>query len=132
MVHPIILFDGKCNLCTWSVQFIIKRDKHEIFLFSPQQSVAGKELMQQHNVPEADGETVVLIEEGRISYRSAAALRILKRLNGLWPLLYVFIIVPPFIRNFFYEIISRNRHKWFGRRETCFIPDKPLDNRFIV
>lgn len=131
MIKPIILFDGKCNLCAWSVQFILKHDKKDQFLFVSQQSIAGKTLMNEHSISQLDGETVILLEKEKVTNSSTAALRILKRLNGLWPATFIFIIIPRFMRDALYSIISKNRTKWFGRRETCYIPTKPYKHKFI-
>jgi predicted DCC family thiol-disulfide oxidoreductase YuxK len=127
----ILLFDGVCNLCNRSVQFIIKRDQKKRFLYAPLQGKTGQELLQRFNLPADDFNSFVLVEDEKVFSRSSAALRVLKKLGRGWQLLYVFIIVPPFIRNAVYDLIARNRYKWFGRKDSCMIPTKELRERFL-
>ncbi len=128
----IILFDGVCNLCTASVNFIIKHDTHNHFLFAPLQSNKGKELAEKYHLPKGDMDSFVLIENNKAYTKSSAALQLVKHLDRLYPLLYAFIIIPPFIRNAMYDYVSRNRYKWFGRRDTCMIPGEETKKKFIV
>lgn len=125
----IVLFDGECHFCDASVQFIIKRDPTAQFAFASLQSDKGKELLSRYNVPDID--SFVLIEEGRSFVKSTAALRIAKRLNGLWPITYCFIIVPATVRNIFYEFIAKNRYKWFGKKDVCELPSPDIRKRFL-
>jgi predicted DCC family thiol-disulfide oxidoreductase YuxK len=127
----IVLFDGVCNLCNDAVNFIIKHDKRNRFLFASLQSVEAQKLIQQAKKPMKELNSIVLIQHHTFYYKSSAALHIAKKLNGLYPLLYVFIIVPPFIRNLVYDWIARNRYKWFGKKETCMIPTKELQDKFL-
>ena len=123
----IIFFDGICNFCNSSVNFIIKRDKKNYFKFASLQSeFAGKFLESCNLVPKVHSvngntekklDSIILFENNNLYIKSTAALRIAKHLNGLWKIFFIFIIVPPFIRNFFYDIIAKNRYKWFGKRE---------------
>ena len=130
-MNPIILFDGECNFCDSSVQFIIKRDPKGLFHFASLQSPTGQELQKKHQVPE-DIDSIVLIEKGEAYYKSAAALRICRHLKGAWKLFYGFIIVPRFIRNVAYDIIAKNRYKWFGKKEeSCMLPSPSIRKRFI-
>lgn len=130
--HPIILFDGACNLCTGTVQFVIRRDPNHIFRFASLQSEFAKEKAVFHNDPIDQLNSFILIENGRLYKRSTAALRVARRLQGGWKLLYAFIILPPFLRDGIYNMISRNRYKWFGRKEACWLPTKELNNLFIA
>jgi predicted DCC family thiol-disulfide oxidoreductase YuxK len=127
----IILFDGVCNLCNGAVQFIIRRDPQGHFQFAAQQSDAGEALLKQFHVQAGEAGTIILIEGGQHYTRSTAALRITKRLQGLWPLLYAAIIVPPFLRNAIYDYIARNRYRWFGRKDQCMIPTPEMKRRFL-
>jgi predicted DCC family thiol-disulfide oxidoreductase YuxK len=119
----IVLFDGYCNLCSWSVQFIIRNDSKKIFLFDSLQSEkvnkTWPDLTKNGNF-----QTVILLENGKKFFRSSAALRIARRLKFPVNLLAVFFIVPPFLRDFVYNWIARNRYRWFGKREVCFLPGK--------
>ena len=129
--HPIILFDGECNLCNSSVQFIIRHDPNSTFRFASLQSDTGKELLKKFSMPEALLYSVMVIMNNQISDRSRAALEITRKLNGAWPVLYVFIVVPPFIRNFIYDWISKNRYQWFGVRNECMMPTPDMKQRFL-
>lgn len=128
----IILFDGVCNLCNSSVQFIIRRDPTSKYSFAALQSAFGISQMQKYNLAPGMLNSVVLIEDGQLYQRSTAALKIARNLSGLWPAMYVFIMVPPFIRNAVYDLIARNRYRLFGRREECMIPTPELRSRFIA
>jgi predicted DCC family thiol-disulfide oxidoreductase YuxK len=129
--HPILLFDGVCNLCNASVQFVLKRDPEGRFRFASLQSEAAQELLAQFEHAPADLSTVVLIENGQLYTKSDAALRAARRLPGLWPLLYGFIILPRFLRNGVYDWIARNRYRWFGREEQCMLPRPEWKERFL-
>ena len=127
----IVLFDGVCNLCNSSVKFIINHDSKNHFQFAPLQSEKGKELLRDFNIDNVELESFVLIENNKIYLKSTAALRIAKHLNKLYPLLFIFIIVPPFIRNGIYGYIARNRYTWFGKRDVCMIAAEETKDRFI-
>ena len=129
--NPVILFDGVCNLCNRSVQYVIRHDKEGLFRFASLQSDAGQQLLQKYQLPQTSFNSFVLIEEGKAYTRSTAALRVARKLRGLTKLLYGFIIVPLFIRDGVYNLISRNRYKWFGKKETCMVPTPELKNRFL-
>ncbi len=128
---PVILFDGFCNLCNASVQFVIRRDRRGRFKFAALQSEAGQAMVREAGGGEVTLDSVLLIADGKIYQRSAAALRIARRLDGCWPVLFVFIIIPPPLRDFIYNWIARNRYRWFGRREECMVPTKELNERFV-
>jgi predicted DCC family thiol-disulfide oxidoreductase YuxK len=130
--HGVVLFDGVCNLCHGSVQFIIRRDPKGRFRFTSLQSEAAKPYMDAHGLRADYLDSVVLIEDG-VCYRdSTAALRIARRLRRLWPVMYVFILVPRFIRDGVYHWVGRNRYRWFGKREdACWVPTPELRGRFL-
>jgi len=98
---------------------VIKRDKNSIFKFASLQSETGKKVIAAHQLEEASINTFILLDNGKLFFKSTAALKVIKKLNGPVKLLYAFIIIPPFIRNFIYDIIARNRYKWFGRKDVC-------------
>ncbi len=126
----IILFDGVCNLCNGFVQFVIRNDKSKKFKFGSLQSASAQHLLTKYDITN-ELKTVILISGGKVYYKSTAALKILKQLNFPLPILYFLILVPKFIRDYFYDIISRNRYKWFGQKDTCMIPTPELSSRFI-
>ncbi|MBX9850816.1 MAG: thiol-disulfide oxidoreductase DCC family protein [Cytophagaceae bacterium] len=129
---PVILFDGVCNFCNSSVNFVIDRDKNKKFLFAALQSEAGKKLLKEYNIPFKEiPDSVVLIQDNKAYQKSSAALKIAWGLGGLWSMLYAFIIIPSFIRDFFYELIAKYRYKLFGKKESCRMPDPEIRTRFL-
>lgn len=128
--YPIIFFDGYCNLCSWWVNFIIQHDKQGQFRFCALQSAAAEKLLNKFNLPEKN-KTVVLLADDKVYLKSTAALTILKKLKGVWSLLYVFIIIPPFIRDAVYKFIAAHRYSWFGLQQSCYLPQLKDQDRFI-
>ncbi|REE81657.1 putative DCC family thiol-disulfide oxidoreductase YuxK [Lutibacter oceani] len=129
--ESIILFDGVCNLCNASVNFIIKHDKKAHFKFASLQSDAAKEILLQYNSKKIKLDSIILIEEEAIYEKSTAALKISRKLTGGFKLLYIFIIIPKFIRDWVYNYIAKNRYKWFGKKESCMIPSLEMKDRFL-
>lgn len=127
----IILFDGICNLCSGIVLFIIKRDKKALFRFAAIQTEAGQTLLRQYNVQDEQNITLYYIREGVCYQKSTAVLYILKDLGGAWKCLFPSILIPSCIRDIFYLFISRNRYKFFGKKESCMMPTKEIKERFI-
>lgn len=127
---PVILFDGVCNLCSGSVQFILKRDKEKKFLFASLQSAYGKNILNQFALPTDTFNSFILLEDGKIFTRSTAALKMFSQLNG-WKWVKLFWIVPKFIRDAVYNLIAKNRYKWFGKKDECWIPTPELKARFL-
>ncbi|MFP3860851.1 MAG: thiol-disulfide oxidoreductase DCC family protein [Bacteroidales bacterium] len=127
----IIIFDGYCNLCSNSVVFILKNDKKDNFRFTSLQSKYSQSLTEIEKNKSKIPNSIILLENGNIYTQSSAALRIAKKLRWPFPLAYALIVVPPFIRNAIYRYIARNRYKWFGKRNTCFIPDQNVDYKFL-
>ncbi len=129
--HPIILFDGVCNLCNSSVQWVIERDPEGIFRFASLQSKVAEKIFLRTGLEGEKLNSVALYEEGRLYQRSTAALRIARKLDAPWSLLYNLIVIPAFIRDAVYDFIARNRYRWFGRRESCMVPSPELRERFL-
>jgi predicted DCC family thiol-disulfide oxidoreductase YuxK len=129
--HSIILFDGVCNLCNGAVQFVIKRDNKNRFLFASLQSQEGIEILKEYNLPSHKMNSFFLVDNGKVYERSTAALKVLNKLKGLWPLFYTFIIVPKFVRDGVYNWIAKNRYQWFGRKDECMIPTPELKAKFL-
>ncbi len=127
----IVLFDGYCNLCNGAVQFIIKRDPKETFLFAALSWPIGEEA--KSTSPELTSvDSILVYRNGKLHAHSSAALIIAGKLNGLWPLCGVFYIVPRFIRDAVYRWVARNRYSWFGKKNTCMIPDRDLSYKFLA
>ena len=129
-MENIILFDGVCNLCNHSVQFIIKRDPKEHFKFASLQSEIGQKLVKQYGIPKGI-ESIIYIENDKVYIKSSAALRISRKLNGYWRYLTILSILPSSFRDFFYDVIAKNRYKWFGKKESCMLPTKETKKRFL-
>lgn len=127
----IVLFDGYCNLCSGSVVFIIKRDKKDYFRFVSVQSKKGKDLLLKFNLNVDYYNSVILIEGNKLFTKSDAVLKIAGNLVGIWRYSYYLIFIPRFIRDFFYDIIAANRYRWFGKKNSCYIPDKNINSKFI-
>jgi predicted DCC family thiol-disulfide oxidoreductase YuxK len=129
--HKIILFDGVCNLCNGSAIFIINHDHKDLFRFTALQSDTGKELIDKFKINTSKTDSIILIDGEKNFTKSTAALKIAKHLSGGYPLLYGFMIVPNFMRNWVYDIIARNRYRWFGKKESCMIPTPELKQKFL-
>lgn len=130
ILRHLILFDGECNFCDASVQFIIKRDPKALFKFTSLQSDIGIEMLKQFGVSEKT-DSIVLIEGNSHYTESTAALKIARKLTGFWKLCYVFIIVPKPLRDIVYQFIAKNRYKWFGKKQECMLPTAEQRNRFL-
>jgi predicted DCC family thiol-disulfide oxidoreductase YuxK len=126
-----VLFDGVCNLCNGTVQFVIKRDRAAIFRFASLQSGYAHTLLREVNLPTDQLYSVIVIDGGIAYQKSDAALRIAKHLTGFWHGLYIFRFIPKFIRNGVYNLIARNRYRLFGKQDQCMIPTPELKARFI-
>nr|WP_199080472.1 DCC1-like thiol-disulfide oxidoreductase family protein [Pedobacter sp. ASV19] len=131
MERAIIFFDGVCNLCNASVQFVIKRDVKDYFRFSALQNEYAQEHLKEFKISPLNSNTILLLEKGKLYTRSTAALRIARRLSGLWPLCYGLIIIPAFIRDAFYKMISKYRYRIWGKSQTCMIPSPELKAKFL-
>ncbi|RED93185.1 putative DCC family thiol-disulfide oxidoreductase YuxK [Marinoscillum furvescens DSM 4134] len=131
-MSAVILFDGVCNLCNSSVDFVIRRDKQKRFQFASLQSPEAEQLLKEAGSPQpTELESVVLVKEDRVYNRSDAALEIARNLSGLWPLLYVFKLIPRALRDAVYRYIAKKRYRWFGKRDTCRLPDESEKERFL-
>ncbi len=129
--ESIILFDGICNLCNGSVQYVLKHDKKKVFRFASLQSESGQQLLKKYNLPYNNFNSFVLLQNEKAYLKSTAALMVAKQLRGFTQILYAFIIVPTFIRDAVYNLISKNRYKWFGKKESCMVPTAELKSRFL-
>jgi predicted DCC family thiol-disulfide oxidoreductase YuxK len=130
-MRPVILFDGVCNLCNSTVLFIIKNDKSSRFAFASLQSTFGQSILAKYELPLSDLNTVLFLNEDQLFTKSNAALEIAKWLDGGWPVLYIFKVIPSGVRNLVYDWVARNRYRWFGKRDVCMIPTPDLKARFI-
>jgi len=131
MSEQVVLFDGVCKLCNASVKFIIRHDPKAHFQFATLQSEFARRILISDGISSENLESLILIENGIVFKKSDAALKIARKLNGLWPVFYVLIIIPKPIRDFFYNLVARYRYRIFGRKNTCMIPGKDMMKRFI-
>ncbi|MDQ0638080.1 putative DCC family thiol-disulfide oxidoreductase YuxK [Pedobacter sp. W3I1] len=132
MDQPVIFFDGVCNLCNASVQFVIAHDRKDQFKFTALQGDYAREVLPKFNADSEKLNTILLLKDGKIYTKSSAALRVARKLNGLIPLLYAFLLVPKFIRDWVYDIIAKNRYQWWGKQESCWVPTPELKSKFIA
>lgn len=128
--QSVILFDGVCNLCSGWVQFVIKRDPKELFKFAPLQSEFGNSIIRDYNIKMKGTASIVLIEHNKAHIESTAILRIVSQLKGPIKILRLFSLIPKPIRDNIYRFISKNRYRFFGKKESCLIPSKEIQNRF--
>ncbi len=131
ILESILLFDGHCSLCNAAVDFVLKRNTRKKLLLASIQGASGQRVLRHYGLPSTYLETLVLVEAGKVYLGSTAALRVARLLEGGWPLFYGFIIIPKVIRDQIYQWISKNRYKWFGRRDTCRIPTAGERTHFL-
>ncbi|MEJ9314625.1 DCC1-like thiol-disulfide oxidoreductase family protein [Priestia megaterium] len=129
--QSVILFDGICNLCSGWVQFVIKRDSKEIFKFALLQSESGNSIIKDYNIKMKGKAFIILIEHNIAHIESTAILRIVSQLKGPIKILRLFSLIPKPIRDNTYRFISKNRYRFFGKKESCLVPSKEIQNRFI-
>ena len=126
-----ILFDGVCNFCNASINFMIDKDIKGIFKFAALQSEVGQELLKKFRLKTSDFDSIVAIEGDKVYQKSDAALEIARKMDGIWKIFYAFKIIPAFLRNPIYDLIARNRYRFFGRTDACRIPTPELKARFL-
>lgn len=127
----IILFDGVCNFCNSSINFVIDHDLQKHFKFAPLQSEIGQRILKQFNKNTEDFDSVILFKNNQLCQKSEAALEIAKHLSGAWKYLSFFRIFPTFFLDFFYDIIAKNRYRIFGKSDSCRMPTVELRERFL-
>jgi len=129
--HVLVLFDGVCNLCNGFVQFVIRRDPSARFRFASLQSGFAHQQLTRFGLDPGTTNSIVVIDRGTVYQRSNAALHVAGHLPGLWPALKVFKVIPRFIRDGLYDLMAASRYRWFGRRESCWLPSPALKARFL-
>lgn len=128
----LILFDGVCNLCNTSIQYVIKHDKNNVFMFAPLQGDTGKKIIENFKIDTSKIDSIILYSNSeKIYFKSTAALKIASKLSFPRSVLLIFLIVPAFIRNWVYDYIAFNRYKWFGKQNECMIPTEKLKAKFL-
>ena len=132
VAHPVLLFDGVCNLCHGAVRFVLDHDREARFRFAPLQSEVGRALLARFELDPAALDTIVLIDEAGAHLRSDAALRIARRLGAPWSWLGPLAAIPRPLRDAVYDFIARRRYRWFGRKDVCPIPRPEWRERFLA
>ena len=127
----VILFDGYCNLCNSQVNSILRFDSKKFFYFSNLDSSFSKKVIKENKVESLEGNTIILYHNNKIIIKSNAAIKIAYLLGGFFKIFIIFKILPNFIRDGIYDVISRNRYRWFGKSDSCYIPKKEILDRFI-
>ena len=128
----LILFDGVCNLCNSSIQYVLKYDKKDIFMFAPLQGSVAQQIIQQYQIDTDKTDSILLYSpDNGVVYKSTAALKVASHLGFPRNVLSVFLIVPAFIRNWVYDYIARNRYRWYGKKDECMIPTPELKSKFL-
>jgi predicted DCC family thiol-disulfide oxidoreductase YuxK len=130
--NPVILFDGVCNLCEWTVQLVIRNDRKRLFRFASLQSDDAQRVLEQYHYQHDGLSSVLLVTDGVVYRKSRAALQIARRMDGAWPLFYyLFFLVPAPLADLVYDFVGNRRYRWFGRKEACWVPDEDLRSRFL-
>ena len=127
----VILFDGYCNLCNSQVNSILRFDYKKFFYFSNLDSSFSKKVIKENKVESLEGKTIILFHNNKIIIKSNAAIKIAYLLGGFFKIFIIFKILPNLIRDGIYDVISRNRYRWFGKSDSCYIPKKEILDRFI-
>ncbi len=128
---PVILFDGVCNLCNGAVSWVMDRDRRAHFRFASLQSEAARRALDRANAGNSLPDSIVLIDDAGVHTKSDAALRIATKLGWPWSWMRLFLIVPRVLRDAAYDVIARNRYRWFGRSDTCRMPAPGDRDRFL-
>ena len=129
--EQIVIFDGVCNLCSHSAQFILRHDRLRAFKLATAQSATGRALLIDRSLDPDELETFVLLKQGRIYVRSDAALEIAKELDWPWRALAVLRVIPRMFRDPLYNVVARNRYRWFGKMDQCMVPTEKIRSRFV-
>ena len=131
MHESVVFFDGVCNLCNGTVQFLLKIDKHQRLQFGSLQGETAKRILLTYQISPEKLSSIIFIHQNKVYTESTAVLEICKVIGGAWRLLYIFKVIPAFIRNGIYKRIARNRYQWFGKRSSCKIPTLSERGRFL-
>lgn len=130
--NHLVLFDGVCNFCSASVQFIIRRDRRKLYRFVPIQSPLGRRLYSAAGLDPDRMQTIMLLKEGRSFVRSDAAIEIARGFGGIWRMVVVFRCLPAPLRDWVYSFIAVRRYRWFGSKPVCEIPAPEVRERFLA
>ena len=126
----VILFDGICNLCIYSVQFIINRDSEDVFRYASIQSKTGQQFIKNYSIDINKNDSIILINDTKVKYRSTAFLSIVTQFKGLWKITFIFYLIPTFIRDILYNFIAKRRYNLFGKKNQCIVPNPNIKKKF--
>ena len=129
---PVVLFDGVCKLCNGSVNFVLRRDRAGRLKLAPLQSDYGRKVLEEHGKISDSMDSIMFLEADQLTTKSTAIIRISKYLGGAWPLCMIALVIPRFIRDFVYDVVAKNRYRWFGKYDTCRLPDPEFEDRFYT
>jgi predicted DCC family thiol-disulfide oxidoreductase YuxK len=127
----IVFFDGYCHLCSGVVRFLLARDKNRMFLFAPLQGSTASEMLGLHPEQQAKPESLLVLDQGRLRKESDAVLHIVRNMPGLWRILIILCLIPAPLRNWVYRFIAGRRYRWFGKHQSCMLPEPGHENRFL-
>ena len=130
--NPVVIFDGICSLCNRIVKFIVRKDRKKIFRFTSLQSDFGKQLLSCSAQSGTPANSIILIYKGKIYIRSRAVIQISKLLGGIFSMAFILQIIPRYLSDAFYDLIARNRYQWFGKQDSCMMPDSGTEDRFLI
>ena len=131
MHESVVFFDGVCNLCNGTVQFLLKIDKHQRLQFGSLQGETAKRILPTYQISTEKLSSIIFIHQNKVYTESTAVLEIFRIIGGFWTIFYIFRIIPAFIRNGIYKWVARNRYHWFGKRSSCRIPTLSERGRFL-
>ena len=127
----VLYFDGICNLCSWAVQFILKRDHKDQFYFSSLQSRYAQNQLDKHGIQSLESSSVILQSGEQLYFKSEAVFKVLSQLGGLWKLLLIFQILPSSLTDSVYDLVAKNRYSWFGKKDQCMVPEPGVMDKFL-
>ena len=130
-IQRVVFFDGVCNLCNQSVQFLIRQDKNNALMFASLQSDYAASVLTPYPIDHSSMKSFILLDDNKVYTKSSAALKVTSYLGKKWTLMQVFWVIPKFARDTVYDIVAKNRYKWFGKKDACMIPSSDLKVKFL-
>ncbi|MCU0359641.1 MAG: DUF393 domain-containing protein [Bacteroidia bacterium] len=128
--QPLLMYDGECALCNHLIQFYLRHEKKQELNFVPLDSPTALALIKHFEL-KTTKDSMVLIRGYNAYIKSCAALRLSGYMKGLWPLMQVFLIIPPFLRNLVYDFVAKRRIRWFGLQQACMNINGFRKERFL-
>lgn len=129
---PVLLFDGECAFCNGCVRWLLEHERHPRYHFAPLQSEAAAPLLAEHGIAQGDLGSMVVIDDGKLYRKSAAALHLLRGTRWPWRMLRIFALIPRGLRDAVYDYVGAHRYQWWGRAESCIVADPAWHSRLLV